>query len=53
MSGSEVRASDPDPDLTAGADLHFPNADLRVFSWLSALAALCGEIEPHGNLGTV
>jgi F-type H+-transporting ATPase subunit b len=33
-----------DPDLVAGAELHFPNAILR-FSWQSALAAARSEVE--------
>ncbi|WOJ91329.1 hypothetical protein RZS28_08770 [Methylocapsa polymorpha] len=35
---------DVDPDLVAGAELHFPNAILR-FSWQSALAKVRSEIE--------
>ena len=41
-------AFDTDPDLVAGAELHFPNAVLRL-SWQSALAALRAEIEAHGD----
>ena len=41
-------AFDTDPDLVAGAELHFPNAVLRL-SWQSALAALRAEIEAHDN----
>ncbi len=37
-----------DPDLVAGAELHFPTAILR-FSWQSALASLRSEIEAHGD----
>jgi F-type H+-transporting ATPase subunit b len=37
-----------DPSLLAGAELHFPNAILRL-SWKSALAALRAEIEADGN----
>jgi F-type H+-transporting ATPase subunit b len=37
-----------DPDLVAGADLHFPTAILR-FSWQSALAAVRSEIGIHGD----
>lgn len=41
-------AFDSDPNLVAGAELHFPNAVLRV-SWQSALATLRSEIEAHDN----
>ena len=37
-----------DAELIAGAELHFPNAILR-FSWQTALDAMRGEIEAHGN----
>jgi F-type H+-transporting ATPase subunit b len=36
------------PDLVAGAELHFPSAVLQ-FSWQSALAAVHSEIEAHGD----
>jgi F-type H+-transporting ATPase subunit b len=39
---------DTNPDLVAGAELHFPNAVLRV-SWQNALAAVRSEIEAHAN----
>ena len=38
---------DVNPDLVAGAELHFPNAILR-FSWQSALATVHAEIVVHG-----
>jgi F-type H+-transporting ATPase subunit b len=41
-------AFEMDPQLLAGAELHFPNAVLR-FSWQSALASLRAEIEAHGD----
>lgn len=41
-------AFESDPELIAGAELHFPNAVLR-FSWTSALAALRAETEAHGD----
>jgi F-type H+-transporting ATPase subunit b len=41
-------AFDVDPRLVAGAELHFPDAILR-FSWQSALAALCAEVETRGD----
>jgi F-type H+-transporting ATPase subunit b len=37
-----------DPQLIAGAELHFPNAVLRS-SWKSALAVLGKETEGHGD----
>ena len=37
-----------DPKLIAGAELHFPNAILRL-SWQDALASLRAEIVPHAN----
>ena len=37
-----------DPDLVAGAELHFPTAILR-FSWRSALAAVRSEIGAHDD----
>jgi F-type H+-transporting ATPase subunit b len=37
-----------EPQLVAGAELHFPNAVLR-FSWQSALAAMRAEIEADGH----
>lgn len=37
-----------DPELVAGADLHFPTAILR-FSWRSELLAMRAEIERHAN----
>ncbi len=37
-----------DPDLVAGAELHFPTAILR-FSWQSALAAMRSEIGAHAD----
>ncbi len=37
-----------EPQLVAGAELHFPNAVLR-FSWQSALAAMRTEIEADGH----
>ncbi|MEZ5833668.1 MAG: hypothetical protein R3D05_21055 [Dongiaceae bacterium] len=37
-----------DPELVAGADLHFPSAILR-FSWRSELSAMRREIENHAN----
>jgi F-type H+-transporting ATPase subunit b len=37
-----------DPGLVAGAELHFPNAILRL-SWQSALDAMRAEIEADGN----
>jgi F-type H+-transporting ATPase subunit b len=37
-----------DPELVAGAELHFPNAVLR-FSWQSSLAAMREEIEADGD----
>ena len=37
-----------DPNLVAGAELHFPTAILR-FSWQSALAAMRSEIGVHGD----
>ncbi len=36
------------PELLAGAELHFPDAVLRL-SWQSELATLRSEIEAHGN----
>ena len=39
-----------EPDLLAGAELHFPNALLR-FSWRSALAGLRAEIEADARPG--
>jgi F-type H+-transporting ATPase subunit b len=39
-----------DPQLVAGAELHFPTAVLR-FSWQSAVAALRTEIEADGAPG--
>jgi F-type H+-transporting ATPase subunit b len=39
---------DVNPDLVAGADLHFPSAVLH-FSWQSALAAVRSEIDAHGD----
>ena len=36
------------PDLIAGAELHFPSAVLQ-FSWQSALAAVRSEIGAHGD----
>ncbi len=36
------------PDLIAGAELHFPTAILR-FSWQSVLAAVRSEIGAHGD----
>jgi F-type H+-transporting ATPase subunit b len=41
-------AFDVNPDLIAGAELHFPGAVLR-FSWQSALAAVRAEIDGHGG----
>jgi F-type H+-transporting ATPase subunit b len=37
-----------DPQLIAGAELHFPTAILR-FSWQSALAAARAEIGAHAS----
>jgi F-type H+-transporting ATPase subunit b len=37
-----------DPDLIAGAELHFPTAILR-FSWQSALVAMRSEIGAHAD----
>ncbi|HUZ74190.1 MAG TPA: hypothetical protein VMU87_14505 [Stellaceae bacterium] len=37
-----------DPQLVAGAELHFPNAVLR-FSWQSALAEIRAKIESHAD----
>jgi len=37
-----------DPELVAGAELHFPTAILR-FSWQSVLAAMHSEISVHGD----
>jgi F-type H+-transporting ATPase subunit b len=39
-----------DPQLVAGADLHFPNAILRL-SWQSALAPMRAEIEADARAG--
>jgi F-type H+-transporting ATPase subunit b len=36
------------PELIGGAELHFPDAVLRL-SWRSELASLRSEIEAHGN----
>ncbi|MGO9483565.1 MAG: F0F1 ATP synthase subunit delta [Rhodomicrobium sp.] len=36
------------PELLAGAELHFPDAILRL-SWQSELTSLRSEIEAHGN----
>jgi len=36
------------PELIAGAELHFPDAVLRL-SWQSELSSLRSEIEAHGN----
>lgn len=41
-------AFDVDPNLVAGAELHFPNAILR-FSWQSTLATARSEIDAHGD----
>ncbi|HEX8011050.1 MAG TPA: hypothetical protein VF814_08960 [Casimicrobiaceae bacterium] len=41
-------AFEVDPQLVAGAELHFPNAVLR-FSWQSAVASARAEIEGHGE----
>jgi F-type H+-transporting ATPase subunit b len=41
-------AFEVDPDLVAGAELHFPAAVLR-FSWRSVLAALSSEIDVHAG----
>jgi F-type H+-transporting ATPase subunit b len=37
-----------DPDLVAGAELHFPTAILR-FSWQSTLVAMRSEIGAHAD----
>lgn len=45
--GKDIKVSFAvDPDLVAGADLHFPTAILR-FSWQSALAAMRSEMGAH------
>jgi F-type H+-transporting ATPase subunit b len=44
LSDGTAIAFDVDPDLIAGAELHFPSAVLR-FSWKSALAAARSEVE--------
>jgi F-type H+-transporting ATPase subunit b len=39
-----------DPDLVAGAELHFPTTVLS-FSWRSALQSMRAEIDDHGDAG--
>jgi F-type H+-transporting ATPase subunit b len=47
--GDEIAVEyDVDAGLVAGAELHFPNAVLRV-SWQNDLAAMRAEIEADGN----
>ena len=41
-------AFEVNPDLIAGAELHFPSAVLQ-FSWQSALATVRSEVEAHGD----
>lgn len=43
-----VMAFDVNPDLVAGAELHFPSAILR-FSWQSALATVRSELDAHDD----
>jgi F-type H+-transporting ATPase subunit b len=48
LCGRANIAFETDPELVAGAELHFPNAVVR-FSWKSALAAVRAEIEARGD----
>ena len=48
LGASVAVVFDVDPELLAGADLHFPNAVLRL-SWRSALDALGAELASHGD----
>jgi F-type H+-transporting ATPase subunit b len=46
--GSSGITFEVDPDLIAGAELHFPTAILR-FSWQSALLAARTEVSSHAR----
>ncbi len=48
LGGDIAIVFEVNPDLIAGAELHFPAAVLRL-SWRSELQSLRSEIEAHGN----
>lgn len=48
LGGDIAIAFGADPNLIAGAELHFPAAVLR-FSWQSALAAMRSEVSNHAD----
>jgi F-type H+-transporting ATPase subunit b len=48
LGGDAKVAFDADPNLVAGAELHFPHSVLR-FSWRSAVSTMRTEIEADGD----
>ena len=48
LGGQATISFEVDPQLIAGAELHFPNAMLR-FSWQSALEAMLAEVDDVGD----